>query len=175
VCVPDERYAPNEPERSQWISVAKDLRPGGLPNSLFTFETTFDLSGFDLETVTVAAQILADNGVRAIRINGEPAPVEPWDDNQPDQLFHRNRFRIVEIRRGFVPGLNKLEIDVWNGIYNKEGMKADPNPVSARVEFQAFGRLEGRGAIEEESASARVDDSIAHDRAAPAESADART
>jgi ferric-dicitrate binding protein FerR (iron transport regulator) len=163
VCVPDERYAPNEPERSQWISVAKDLRPGGLPNSVFTFETTVDLVGFDLETVTIAAQVLADNGVRAIRVNGEPAAIEPWDDNLPDQLFHRNRFHIVEIRRGFVPGLNKLEIDVWNGIYNKEGMKADPNPVSVRVEFQAFGRLEGRGEVKDEAADARVDKTIAHD------------
>ena len=31
VSISDQRYAPNEPERSQWISVAKDLRPGGLP------------------------------------------------------------------------------------------------------------------------------------------------
>jgi ferric-dicitrate binding protein FerR (iron transport regulator) len=175
VCVPDERYAPNEPERSQWISIAKDLRPGGLPNSVFTFETAVDLAGFDLETVTIAAQILANNGVRAIRINGESASIEPWDDNVPDQLFHRNRFRIVEIRRGFIPGLNKLEIDVWNGIYNKEGMKADPNPMSVRVEFQAFGRLRGRGAADDEAAAAQVDETMAHDAPGRSESPGAET
>jgi hypothetical protein len=141
VCVPDERYAPNEPMRSQWISVAKDLRPGGLPNSVFTFETTFNLAGFDLDSVTVAAQILADNGVRAIRINDQPAPLEPWDDNVYGVSFSRNRFRLVEMQHGFRPGVNKLEIDVWNGVYMVEKMKNDPNPVALRVEFQAFGRL----------------------------------
>jgi hypothetical protein len=35
--------------------------------------------------------------------------------------------------------------------------------VSVRVEFQAFGRLEGRGELQEETADAHVDESIAHD------------
>ncbi len=146
VCIPDERYAPNEPDRSQWISVAKDLRPGPLPNALFTYETSFDLTGFDLSSVTVAAQVLADNGVRAIRINGEPVAIEPWDDNEFGQEFTRNRFRMISVRSGFVPGENKLEIDVWNGVYQWQGMEAEPNPMSLRVEFQAFGRLLDRGA-----------------------------
>jgi hypothetical protein len=145
VSVPDERYAPNETERSQWISIAKDLRPGCLPNSLFTYETEFDLTGFDLETVMVAAQVLADNGVRAMRINGEPVPMEPWDDNVFGQSFTRNRFRLVEIQRGFVPSVNKLQIDVWNGVYQEEKRKQEPNPMSLRVEFQAYGRLAERG------------------------------
>jgi ferric-dicitrate binding protein FerR (iron transport regulator) len=146
VAIPDERYAPNEPERSQWISVAKDLRPGALPNALFTYETTFDLAGFDLSTVMVAAQVLADNGVRAMRINGQPVSMESWDDNVFGQSFTRNRFRLIQIESGFVPGENTIEIDVWNGVYQTEDMKADPNPMSLRVEFQAFGRLLSRGA-----------------------------
>jgi len=141
VSVPHDRYAPNEPERSQWISIAKDLVPGCLPNSLFTFETEFDLTGFDLATVMVAAQVLADNGVRAIRINGEPVPMEPWDDNEFGQSFTRNKFRLVEVQTGFVPAVNRLEIDVWNGVYQLENQKNETNPMSVRVEFQAYGRL----------------------------------
>jgi hypothetical protein len=145
VSLPDPRYAPNEPDRSQWISIAKELRPGCLPNSVFTFETEVDLTGFDLSTVMIAAQILADNGVRAMRINGEPVAMEPWDDNVFGQSFTRNLFRMVEIQRGFVPGVNKLEIDVWNGVYQYEASKQEPNPMSLRVEFQAYGRLLERG------------------------------
>lgn len=141
VVVPDERYAPNEPARSQWISMAKDLRPGALPNSLFTFETEFDLTGFDLETVMVAAQVLADNGVRAIRVNGRAAPMQGWDDNTFGQSFTRNRFRLIEIQDGFVPGVNRIEFDVWNGVYQLESMKSEANPMSLRVEFQGYGRL----------------------------------
>jgi hypothetical protein len=141
VSVPHERYAPNEPKRSQWISFAKDLAVGANANSLFTFETEVDLTGFDLQTVMIAAQVLADNGVRAMRINGEPVEMKPWDDNEFGQSFTRNRFRMVEIQSGFVPGVNKIEIDVWNGVYQFEAKKNDPNPMSVRVEFQAYGRL----------------------------------
>lgn len=144
VSVPHDRYAPNEPKRSQWISVAKDLALGTNPNSLFTFETEVDLTGFDLASVMIAAQVLADNGVHGIRINGRPVPMQPWEDNEFGQSFTRNRFRMVEIQEGFVAGLNKIEIDVWNGVYQLDALKNDPNPMSLRVEFQAYGRLDAK-------------------------------
>ena len=140
VCKPDERYSDNEPQRSQWLSFGKDVRPGGKAKSVYTFETKFDLAGFDPSTVMVAAQILADNGVRAMRINGTEVPMTPWDDNEPGQTFRSDRFRLVKIREGFVPGMNRLEVDVWNGVMVGSG--TDPNPMSLRVEFQGFGRLE---------------------------------
>jgi ferric-dicitrate binding protein FerR (iron transport regulator) len=146
VCVPDVRYATNDPKRSQWISLAKDVRPGGLPNSAFTFETSFDLTGFDLSTVTVAAEILADNGVHAIRVNGVDAGVRPWVDNVPQQYFKKDGFHVVRLKRGFIPGKNKIEIDVWNGVYQVPEMLGEPNPVAIRAEFQAFGRLRGEAA-----------------------------
>jgi hypothetical protein len=141
VCKPDDRYSANEPQRSQWLSFAKDVRPGGLPKSTFTFETTFDLTGFDPSTVMVATQILADNGVRAVRINGNSVPITPWEDNAFNQTFKSDKFRMVKIREGFLAGKNKLEIDAWNGIYRNAGAENQPNPMSLRVEFQAYGRL----------------------------------
>jgi ferric-dicitrate binding protein FerR (iron transport regulator) len=141
VCKPNERYAANEPQRSQWLSFTRDVRPGGMPRSIFTFETTFDLTGFDPSTVMVAAQLLADNGVRAVRINGNSVPIKSWDDNESGQTFMSNQFRLIKIREGFLAGKNKLEIDVWNGIYRMIGSENEPNPMSLRVEFQAYGRL----------------------------------
>jgi hypothetical protein len=141
VCTPDERYASNEPQRSQWLSFAKDVRPGGLANSVYTFETTFDLTGFDPSTVIVAAQLVADNGVHALRINGKSVPIVPWDDNNLAQTFNSDQFRLVEIKDGFVSGKNRLEIDVWNGTYRMPGAEHLPNPMALRVEFQGFGRL----------------------------------
>jgi hypothetical protein len=153
VCVPDVRYSTNDPKRSQWISLAKDVRPGGLPNSAFTFETSFDLTGFDLSTVTVATEILADNGVHAIRVNGVDAEIKPWVDNVPQQYFKKDGFRVVRLKRGFVPGKNKIEIDVWNGVYQAPELLGEPNPVAVRVEFQAFGRLNHHaGAVPDEIA-----------------------
>lgn len=141
VCTPDERYLANNPEVSQWMSVAKDLRPGCLPNASYTFATEFDLSEYDLSTVVILADILADNGVGAVRINGTPVDLVPWRDNEYLQEFHT--FRRAEIVDGFLPGKNVIEIDVWNGIYHFDSDKnhsvPTPNPMSIRVEWQAFG------------------------------------
>jgi ferric-dicitrate binding protein FerR (iron transport regulator) len=132
----DGRYLGNDASRSQWISITNPVRPGIRPNSLCTFETTFDLTGYDLSTVMVAAQVLADNGVIAVRINGEPVPMKPWHLNERDQTF--NKFQTIEIKSGFTRGRNKVEFDVWNGIDSYR--PAEPNPMALRVEWQAFGR-----------------------------------
>ena len=141
VCELDERYLTNKPEVSQWMSVAKSLRPGCLPNANYTFQTEFDLSGYDISTVIILAAILADNGVAAVRINGKPVDLVPWKDNQYLQEFHA--YRRAEILEGFLPGKNTIEIDVWNGIYHfNPDIKTSvpsPNPMSIRVEWQAFG------------------------------------
>ena len=142
VCEPDARYIANHPLVSQWLSVSKDLRPGCLPNSVYTFRTTVDLSGYDLSTVRILADMLADNGVAAVRINGQPVELTPWRDNVYMQEF--DRFRRAEIVRGFVAGKNTIEIDVVNGIYQADpqikASEATPNPMAFRVEWQAFGQ-----------------------------------
>lgn len=133
----DGRYLANDMGRSQWISVSNPVRPGCPPSSQFTFETTFDLTGYDLSTVMVAAQVIADNGVRAVRINGQPVAMKPWELNEKQQYF--NKFQVVEIKDGFVEGTNRIEFDVWNGVDQYAPEAA--NPMSLRVEWQAFGRL----------------------------------
>ncbi|MCA9233901.1 MAG: hypothetical protein KDA44_00420 [Planctomycetales bacterium] len=141
VCEADERYLPNHALVSQWMSVARDLRPGCLPNSIYTFQTEVDLTGYDLSTVTILADMLADNGVAEVRINGRTVDLAPWRDNEYLQEF--SRFRRAEIVDGFVPGRNVIEIDVLNGVYHfdpKAPKQAPtPNPMALRVEWQAFG------------------------------------
>ena len=153
VCDPDERYLPNYTELSQWVSVSRNIRPGCLPNSPYTFRTEFDLSGYDLDTVMILADMLADNGVRAVRINGEPVDLVPWRDNVYLQKFHR--YRRAEITEGFVPGKNIIEIDVWNGVYHFDSDVAKteptPNPMALRVEWQAFGTPLAQPATSEDS------------------------
>ncbi|MBN2578711.1 MAG: FecR domain-containing protein [Pirellulales bacterium] len=134
VTLPNVRYLDNAPENSQWISVKGGTRRSVPRNKVFTFETTFDLTGFDPTTVSVVAQILADNGVKAMRLNGKPVSIEPWVDNMTGQKFQT--FHVVEIRKGFVRGINRIEIDVFNGI--SAGYRS-PNPMALRVEWQAFG------------------------------------
>lgn len=136
VCAADVRYLANDRERSQWISVTNPVRPGVPPSTDFTFETSFDLTGYDVSTVTIAAQVIADNGIRAVRVNGHALPLVSWNLNEKHQLF--NRFEVVEIREHLVPGANRVEFDVWNGV---DRVVANAlNPIAIRVEWQAYGR-----------------------------------
>lgn len=137
VAVADERYLANDPDRSQWISVSNPVRPGCPPNFQYTFETRFNLTHYDLSTVMVAAQVIADNGVRAVRINGQPVAIKPWELNEKQQFF--NKFQVIELRNGFVDGINRIEFDVWNGV--DQYQSGAPNPMALRVEWQAYGRL----------------------------------
>jgi hypothetical protein len=137
VCNADDRYLSNDRDHSQWVSLVNPVRPGLPPNATFTYQTKFDLTGYDLRSVVISAQVIADNGVRAVRINGEEVPVESWMLNDEDQVF--NRFHVIEIAKGFREGSNVIEFDVWNGI-DRTDLDA-PNPLALRVEWQAFGRL----------------------------------
>ncbi|MEN1678388.1 MAG: hypothetical protein AAGJ46_02270 [Planctomycetota bacterium] len=145
VCTPHPRYSINEPRRSQWLSVSPNNER--LPaDSSYTFRTHLDLTDYDSRSVRLIGQILADNGVRQICLNGDSVGDAPWINNTPNQRFDREEFHVIEISEGFLPGLNTIEIDVWNGGEYKgmpsAGTELQPNsnPMALRVEWQAFGR-----------------------------------
>jgi len=139
VCVPDERYMANDPGSSQWVSMVNWRE--ATANSKFTFETTFDLTGFDLSTVQLFGRFLADNGVKEVRVNGQPVMLESWVDNTPGQRFDQPQFRTVNVSEGLVEGVNTIELDVWNGIMGPVSTHSKlPNPMALRVEWEGFGR-----------------------------------
>ncbi|MCA9258530.1 MAG: FecR domain-containing protein [Planctomycetales bacterium] len=139
VCELDNRYLRNVPDVSQWLSVSANLRPCNY-NAVYTFETSFDLTSFDLSTVVIVGQILADNGVNEVRLNGKPIVMDAWLDSKIDQVFHK--FHRIEIAEGLQPGLNTIQIDVFNAVvpWHARMNSPEPNPMALRVEWQAFGR-----------------------------------
>jgi hypothetical protein len=101
-------YLFNQIDRSQWISVVSDLSV--LPNGVFyTFRTTFDLKGMRPSTAVLHGRFVADNHVRTIRLNGREIPV-PKHDYEQFGFFHG-----FSTDRGFVDGVNVLEVEVENG------------------------------------------------------------
>jgi hypothetical protein len=138
VCEPDVRYLPNDPGSSQWVSIAHCSDAG--PNSTYTFQTKFDLTGFDLSTVQLFGRMLADNGIKEVRVNGKPIIMESWVDNTPGQKFSQPQFRSVNVSEGLVEGTNTIEVDVWNGIFQPLKLQNAPNPMALRVEWEGFGR-----------------------------------
>jgi hypothetical protein len=121
---------------SQWISVLGGTSRGVASHAAFTFETSFDLANVDPATVHLVGQILVDNRVQEIRLNGEPVDVPPWEGISSEDF---QKFHVVEIREGFKSGENRLEIDVVNGAVPDGSY----NPMALRVEWQAFGCVEG--------------------------------
>ncbi|MCO6043274.1 FecR domain-containing protein [Aeoliella sp. ICT_H6.2] len=140
VCVPDERYMANDPALSQWVSLPNWRT--ATANSLYTFQTRFDLTGYDLNTIQLFGRFLADNGIQQVRVNDREVEVKSWIDNQQGQEFGADQFRFVNITDGLVLGENVVEIDVWNGTFQPVTSPANipPNPMALRVEWYAFGR-----------------------------------
>jgi hypothetical protein len=143
VSEPHESYGINEPGRSQWISVDRGTTKGVPARSKYTFETTFDLTGFDLSSVWISGLVLADDGVDEVWLNGSRLNIPRWSD----WTYGINyvKFRPVEIRSGFLPRINRLAFVVKNESFivpSKQGFDVPdtPNPMALRAEWQAFGR-----------------------------------
>lgn len=129
-------YEDNKPEISQWISVSAKGYPGVPPESTHTFETTFDLTGYDLDTVYVVGYFLVDDAINELRINGHPVEFKRWVTTW--DVFDFKSFHPIEITDHFVEGKNVISIDVFNSPSRPETPQ-DPNPTALRVEWQAFG------------------------------------
>jgi hypothetical protein len=126
----------NNAVQSSWISLAAD--PADLPFDVtYTFRTTFELKpGMQPSTAQLSGWFIADNHVRAIRLNGHVAPV-------PEHPYlNFSQYRRFSIRRGFVAGCNVLEFDVFNGV---PGVHSGFNPMGLRVDLQ--------GSVYEDSAA----------------------
>jgi hypothetical protein len=144
VCPPASTYGANDPARSQWISVADGTTRGVPVRTKYVFESTFDLSGFDLSSVRIAGLVLADNGVEEVRLNGRPLPIAPWSDWYAGVTFFN--FHSLEIPGGFVPGKNVISFVVVNGTdlpaasADGDDLPEVPNPMALRVEWHGSGR-----------------------------------
>ena len=130
----DPVYLDNMPDASQWISVSADQQAP--PDSVYTFETKFDLTGYDLATVQVVGLFLVDDAINSLRINGRNVPFERWESSWDRQDFQK--FRAIPIAEGFVPGENTISIEIYNAPSRPEHPTSS-NPVGMRIEWQAFG------------------------------------
>jgi hypothetical protein len=121
-------YLFNQVDRSQWISAVSDLSP--LPNGVFyTFRTAFDLKGMRPSTAFLHGRFAADNHVHAIRLNGREVPV-PKHGYEEFGFFHG-----FSSDRGFVEGINVLEVEVENGESELDVSHTPSSPLGLLVEL----------------------------------------
>ena len=119
----------NQSDRSQWISAV-----GGesvVPDAAtYTFRTTFDLTGMRPCTASLLGRFAVDNHIQAIRLNGHNVSV-PTHDYEEFGFFHA-----FSSDRGFVEGVNVLEIEVKNGMPSSDGSSMSSSPMGLLVELE---------------------------------------
>ena len=109
---------------SKWIS-PQATYAGNLQDAVgtYTYKTTFDLTGFNTNAVSISGQLVADNYVSAVRING-------FDIGFSTQGQVGFAFKAFTLPAGhFVSGVNELEFDVINTVPD------GGNPSGLRVEL----------------------------------------
>jgi hypothetical protein len=108
---------------SAWIGPNSDANLDG-PVGTYDFRTTFDLSGFNPASATIAGQWLADNTGTDILLNGvSTTNAAPGTDYNTSSSF--------SLASGFVSGLNTIDFIVAN-VASPDG---SVNPVGLRVEM----------------------------------------
>ena len=108
---------------SQWISPIANAYTAFMVGQ-YAYQTTFDLTGFDLATVAISGSLAVDNYVSAIYINGVDVGFHNFGN-----LISMTSFTLPD--GDYVLGTNTLEIAVYNGI------GGSINPTGLRVEFTA--------------------------------------
>lgn len=91
---------------SAWIGPNTDIQATGENPGTYTYRTTFDLSGFDPTTASLAGRWMADNGILNILLNDVPTVYSGG-------AF--NFWSLFTINSGFGAGVNTLDFIVVNG------------------------------------------------------------
>ncbi len=109
---------------SMWIAPSANESIINTPG-LYTFRTTFDLTGFDLNSAVITGKWVSDNNGVNILING----ISTGFTNS-GWFYDASGFSTFTIGSGFVAGLNTLDFIVLNGPTG-----GSQNPIGLRVEM----------------------------------------
>jgi hypothetical protein len=119
--------------RAKWISAEQG--PRSFPVGAFTFRTGVNFAGFNPATAAVVANVLVDNYVKDVRVNGKSTGVS-IASNRENTIAER---RITIPAAAFTAGVNQIEFVVFNeGMTSKDGMTdKQPSPMAFQVEWNA--------------------------------------
>lgn len=101
---------------SSWISPATGTL--GDLNQTYTYTTTFDLTGIDLTTASIAGRISTDDQLTGITINGNAAAI-------PVGITSFTYWTNFSVSSGFLSGLNTLSFSVLNNGGGPTGLRVE--------------------------------------------------
>ena len=125
---------------SGWIGPTATAASAGVPPGNYTYETTFDLTGFWPDTAELTVAVARDDSLVGVYLNGNPVAYSQagYTLNAP-----------FTITSGFVYGINTLEFLVSNGgtADNPHGLRVEVWGTAEVVPEPASIALLGLGAL----------------------------
>jgi len=124
---------------AQWIAPQTDVVaiPGVGMDTLFTYQTTFDLTGFGLSTVDLSGHWTGDNYISQVSLNGVPIYTASGCGSPGNYVFQSTT--PFNISSGFVPGVNTLSFNVINSACFNDPPRT--NPTGLLVDIAGTGDL----------------------------------
>jgi len=80
------------------------------PNGIFTYQTSFDLTGIDFSLLSISGKVTADDGITDVLINGTSTGFTYLPGNNAFK-----NFAPFTVSSGFHDGINTLAFKVFNG------------------------------------------------------------
>lgn len=117
---------------SRWIAPNWANADGSAAPGVYTFTTTFDLTGYDPTTAVLKGKWAADNQGLNILINGVPLGLTHGGPNPGNGVRGFGSYSEFTIASGFVSGVNKLEFVIQNDRYS--ATNGASNPTGLRVD-----------------------------------------
>lgn len=109
-----------EGPNSRWIAPQADQSGGNAPG-IYTYRTTFDLTGLDPTTAQITGSVGTDDGLTEVRLNGTPlSGITSAGFGNPTPFT-------IPAGSPFMEGINVLEFDINNGgeVANPTGLRLD--------------------------------------------------
>lgn len=97
-------WLPND-NSSRWIGPSNGAWDGVV--GYHTFTNAFDMFGYDPQKIDVVLQFAADDEIRRFVLNGKDMAIPKIGANF--------RFGAAYVLKGWHPGYNSIEVDVYNG------------------------------------------------------------
>ena len=120
-------WLPND-ATSKWISPQPSYASSTDPVATYEFQTSFDLTGYVLSSVSIQYRLAIDNRYDGYSVNG--GPIITTDTHSSLGVFSDPFFTMNTT--GLVQGLNTISFFVYN-----EPPEGSGNPTGVRIEFIA--------------------------------------